>query len=103
MAGILLISSSYKPDVGGIETYLQDLTFPKVNMRTFEATGCGSFLLTDYAHGMEKLFKIGEELTIYMDDNELVKLAKHYLKAEYEREAIGKRSRERAYVRKASN
>jgi spore maturation protein CgeB len=69
----------------------------KVNMRTFEATGCGSFLLTDYAHGMEKLFRIGEELVIYTDENELVKLAKHYLKAEYEREAIGKRSQERAY------
>jgi len=30
-------------------------------MRTFEGTGCGSFLLTDYAHGMEKLFRISEE------------------------------------------
>jgi spore maturation protein CgeB len=69
----------------------------KVNMRTFEATGCESFLLTDYAHGMEKLFRIGEELMIYADENELVKLAKHYLKSEYEREAIGKRSQERVY------
>ena len=69
----------------------------KVNMRTFEATGCRSFLLTDYVYGMEKLFRIGEELVIYTDENELVKLAKHYLKAEYGREAIGKRSQERAY------
>ena len=69
----------------------------KVNMRTFEATGCGSFLLTDYAYGMEKLFRIGEELVIYADENELVKLAKYYLKAEYGREAIGKRSQERVY------
>ena len=69
----------------------------KVIMRTFEATGCGSFLLTDYAHETEDLFRIGEELMIYADENELAKLAKHYLKAEYEREAIGKRSQERAY------
>jgi spore maturation protein CgeB len=69
----------------------------KVNMRTFEVTGCGSFLLTDHAYGMEKLFRIGEELVIYADENELVKLVRYYLKAEYEREAIGKRSQERAY------
>jgi spore maturation protein CgeB len=69
----------------------------KVNMRTFEATGCGSFLLTDYAYGMEKIFKVNEELAVYIDENELVKLVKYYLNSEDEREVIGKRSQTRAY------
>jgi spore maturation protein CgeB len=72
-----------------------DLSY-KVNMRTFEATGCGSFLLTDYAYGMGKLFRVNEELAVYANENELVKLAKYYLN-EDERKVVGKRSQERAY------
>jgi hypothetical protein len=41
MAGILLISSSHKPDVEGIEFARLDIPY-KVNMRTFEAAGYGS-------------------------------------------------------------
>jgi spore maturation protein CgeB len=69
----------------------------KVNMRTFEATGCGTFLLTDYAYGVDKMFRVGEELVVYANENELVKLAKYYLDTENEREVISKRSQEKAY------
>jgi spore maturation protein CgeB len=69
----------------------------KVNMRTFEATGCGSFLLTDYAYGMEKLFKVGEEIVSYNDADELVKLIKHYLEDEEERMTISEKAQKKTY------
>jgi spore maturation protein CgeB len=69
----------------------------KVNMRTFEATGCGSFLLTDYAYGMEKLFKVDGELVTYDDADELVKLVRYYLKDEGGRMFISKKAQEKAY------
>jgi spore maturation protein CgeB len=68
----------------------------KVNMRTFEATGCGSFLLTDYAYGMEKIFEANKELVIYTDKSELVELIKHYLDAEEEREVVAERAQRKA-------
>jgi spore maturation protein CgeB len=72
--------------------------FPyKVNMRTFEATGCGAFLLTDYAYGMEEMFRVNEELVIYANEDELLELAKYYLYVEGEREVIGKKAQEKAY------
>jgi spore maturation protein CgeB len=48
-------------------------------MRTFEAIGYGSFLLTDYTYGMEMLFKVGEELVFYDDADELVELVKYII------------------------
>jgi len=69
----------------------------KINMRTFEATGCGAFLLTDYAYGMEKMFRINEELVTYANEDELLELTKYYLYVEGEREAIGKKAQEKAY------
>ena len=69
----------------------------KVNMRTFEATGCGAFLLTDHAYGMERMFRVNEELVTYADEYELLELTKYYLYAEGEREGIGKKAQEKAY------
>ncbi|RSN74929.1 MAG: hypothetical protein DSO07_12680 [Thermoproteota archaeon] len=69
----------------------------KVNMRTFEAAGCGSFLLTDKSYGLEKMFICGSELACYEDENELIELAKYYLEHKDERTKIGGRGKERAY------
>jgi spore maturation protein CgeB len=69
----------------------------KVNIRTFETTGCGSFLLTDYAYGMKKLFEVDKEVVIYNDADELIKLTKHYLKDEGERMAISEKGQKKAY------
>ena len=71
----------------------------KVNMRTFEATGCGSFLLTDYAYGIEKLFKVGEELVSYNDADELVELVKYYLEDKEERMTISEKAQKKTYYR----
>jgi spore maturation protein CgeB len=69
----------------------------KVNMRTFEATGCGSFLLTDCASGMGKLFEINKEIVVYTDESELVKLTKYYVGSKEEREAFAERAQKRVY------
>jgi spore maturation protein CgeB len=69
----------------------------KVNMRTFEVTGSGAFLLTDYAYGMEKLFKVDEELVAYDDADELVELVKYYLKDKEGRMSIGEKAQAKAY------
>jgi spore maturation protein CgeB len=46
----------------------------KANMRVYEALGCGSFLLTDHANGIEDLFQVGKEIIIYNNDDLLEKI-----------------------------
>ena len=36
-----------------------------INYRTFETTGCGTLLLTNYTPNLEQLFKINEEIIVY--------------------------------------
>jgi spore maturation protein CgeB len=69
----------------------------KVNMRVFEATGCGTLLLTDEPYSLEKHFNIGSEIVVYGDESELIRAAKHYLNNNEEREDIGSRAQSRAY------
>ena len=56
-----------------------------INYRTFETTGCGTFLLTNYTPGLEKLFDIGKEIVVYNDLNDLDNKVKYYLENEEER------------------
>jgi spore maturation protein CgeB len=69
----------------------------KLNMRVFEAAGCGAFLLSDKPYSLEKHFNIGSEIVVYNNEDELVKAAKYYLNNSEEREAIGLRAQIRAY------
>lgn len=59
-----------------------------INYRTFETTGCGTFLLTNYTPGLEKLFDIGKEIVIYENLEDLDQKVKYYLENEKEREEI---------------
>jgi spore maturation protein CgeB len=69
----------------------------KPNMRTFEATGCRTLLLSDKAFGLERFFTPCEELVCYGDETELVKLAGHYLDSPTERRVIASKGHRRAY------
>jgi spore maturation protein CgeB len=69
----------------------------KANLRTFEATGCGSFLLTDKPQGLEDFFKIGKELVCYENLKELIELIEFYLENDKEREKIAREGQKRAY------
>jgi len=60
-----------------------------VNMRVFEALGCGAFLLTDQReNGMGDLFIDRQHLATYGSLEEAVDLARYYLEQDLERERI---------------
>jgi spore maturation protein CgeB len=59
-----------------------------INYRTFETTGCGTFLLTNYTPGLEKLFDIGKEIVVYNNLEDLDNKVKYYLDNNEEREYI---------------
>jgi len=65
------------------------------NMRIFEVTGCGSFLLTEFFDNLEDFFEIGKEIEIYRDSDELKRKIRYYLDHPDEREAIARRGQER--------
>jgi len=68
-----------------------------VNMRSFEVTGCGSFLLSDYVLGLEEVFKIDNELACYKSGEELVEKVRYYLGHPQQREQIAQAGQLRAY------
>lgn len=59
-----------------------------INMRTFEAMGTGSFLMTNWIPTIEELFEDGKHLVLYRSMDEMVDKAKYYLKHDSERERI---------------
>lgn len=59
-----------------------------INYRTFETTGCNTFLLTNYTPGLEKLFDIGKEIIVYDSIEDLDNKVKYYLENDKEREEI---------------
>ncbi|MGE5499138.1 MAG: glycosyltransferase, partial [Syntrophothermus sp.] len=65
-----------------------------LNMRLFEVMSTGTLLLTDIAKnsGQEEMFKDGEDLVIYSDDN-IADKAAWYMVHESERERIAERGR----------
>ncbi len=65
-------------------------------MRDFEVTGCGAFLITDYARSLETMFKPGEEIICYKNIEELKNMVKFYLSHPREREEIARRGYLRA-------
>jgi spore maturation protein CgeB len=58
------------------------------NMRLYEATGVGAFLLTDYKDNLDTLFEPGKEIVAYRSAEECVELARYYLEHEEERQSI---------------
>ncbi len=65
------------------------------NMRIFEATGVGAFLLTEHFDNVEEYFQPGVEIETYADDAELLDKIAHYLKHEDQRQEIAARGLER--------
>jgi hypothetical protein len=59
-----------------------------LNMRTFEAMGTGSFLLTNWIPTIEEVFEDGKHLVLYRSLDEMVDKAKWYLAHDSERERI---------------
>lgn len=63
------------------------------NMRMLEATGLGTFLLTEYQDNIRNYFEPGIECETFASQGELEEKIRHYLRDEAAREAIAKRGR----------
>ena len=61
-----------------------------INMRCFEATATGSFLLTEWVPTLDECFEDGKHLVTFKTMDEAVEKAKYYLEHEDEREAIAR-------------
>jgi len=62
-----------------------------VTMRIFEGAACGALVLTDAVrNGLEELYRPGEEIVIFVDDDDLLEKVRYYLAHEAEREAIAR-------------
>jgi len=66
-----------------------------LNMRVFEATATGSFLLTENIPTIHELYEDGVHLVTYDSIPDAIEKARYYLKHEDEREAIAKAGMER--------
>ena len=66
-------------------------------MRDFEVTGCGAFLLTDYARELETMFKPGKEIACANSMDQLREMVDYYLTHSKERDEMARKGQERAY------
>jgi spore maturation protein CgeB len=68
------------------------------NMRTFEAAGCAAFQLTEYKKDIGRMFKIGDEIEVYYDMNDLRRKIEYYLVHPDERADMARKAQRRAYA-----
>ncbi|KPA19138.1 Methyltransferase type 11 domain protein, partial [Candidatus Magnetomorum sp. HK-1] len=65
------------------------------NMRLYEATGCGTLLITDHKDNLNEIFEIGNEIISYRSPEECADLIKYYLEHAEERKRIAKSGQKR--------
>ena len=87
---IFVIGHSMVHAINSYKIHINCNVSDDINYRTFETTGCGTFLLTNYTPGLEKLFDIGKEIVTYTSLEDLDSKVKYYLENEEERETIAK-------------
>lgn len=66
-----------------------------MNMRIFEATGCGTFLLTEHYGNLSEYFEIGREIETFRDAEEMIDKIRFYLRHDALRERIARNGQER--------
>lgn len=59
-----------------------------LNMRVYEATAAGTLLITDYSPDLPLMYKIGSEVVVYRNKNDLYEKVKYYLERDIQREKI---------------
>jgi|19_taG_2_1085344.scaffolds.fasta_scaffold03801_4 hypothetical protein len=85
---IFVIGKNMVKTINGYKIHFNKNIGGDINFRTFETLGCKTFLLTDKTPGLNDLFKIGEEIIIYNNMNDLLDKINYYLKNEKEREEV---------------
>src|SRR5581483_8338502 len=58
------------------------------NLRTFEITGRGGFLLSEYVKDLDNLFIVGKELIVFKNHGQLRSRVREWLKKDQERSKI---------------
>jgi spore maturation protein CgeB len=80
-----------------------DIQVPRIKplyattLRPFEVGGCGGFLICDNSPVIAKLYRIGEEIVCYDNEEELHGKTRYYLEHPAERRMIAQRCHERTY------
>ena len=69
----------------------------KANMRTFEATGCGSLLVTDNSQEIEEYFEPQREVVCYDSVLQLTSLLRQYVSSSGDRALLSAQAHNRAY------
>lgn len=67
-----------------------------VNVRCFEAAGCGAFQMVDWRPGLSQLFEDGKELVSFRSMRELREKVAYWLPEQEERRAVAEAGRRRA-------
>ncbi len=67
------------------------------NMRLFETTGTGAFLLTEHHPNIARFFEPGHEIETFRSQEEMLAKVRYYLAHPDEREAIARRGLERCH------
>ena len=67
------------------------------NMRQFEITGTGTFLLTEFHSQLSEQFDVGKEIETYRNDDELFEKIAYYATHDEERELIAQRGQARCF------
>ena len=78
-----------------INTFRSNKYRDGIKLRLFEISACRGFQLSYYEEGLEKYFKIGEEIAIFLNPDNLADKVKYYLKHDKERELIARSGYER--------
>ncbi len=66
-----------------------------LNLRVYEATSAGALLITDYSPDLRYMYKVGKEVILYKNPNDLSKKVKYYL----ERDSLRKNIALAGYIR----
>lgn len=74
--------------VNGLRQLRSKKTAEQIKARHFEINACGAFQLSYYVEGLERAFRIGEEIAVYADPDEMIDKVRYYLADDELRERI---------------
>jgi len=72
----------------GARQLLSKKSVEQIKARHFEINACGSFQLSYYVDGLERCYRLGEEIGVYLDPDDLIDKVRYYLADEALRERI---------------
>jgi hypothetical protein len=78
------------------QNFKSHLRFRQIKGRCQEIALSGGFILCEYVPGIEKLFMIDEEISIFKNENELLEKINYYLNNESKRKMMAKKANIRA-------